>query len=244
MKHYKIFLIVGLLIIAATALYFGFTEVYSVKPQSAGEQRSDLIARLEVFEFKKEFTDAEKENFHKKFTTHRDALNKALLSIEKEGEAAAPLLYWPLIYLGNLHRDVGAYDKAEAAYLYAQELSPRAFVPYANLGDLYYYNTKEYPRAVEYYLKAIEIDNPNLDTLYSNLHEIYRFHLADEQKAEQILIDGVKKYPNELTILALLAFYYRDTGQTDHAISRYKELLIKNPDSAVAKKALQELGAL
>ena len=150
-------------------------------------------------------------------------------------------LYWPLIYLGGVHRDVGNFAKAQAAFMYAQKLQPGAFLPYGNLGELYFRYIKDYAKAEEYYLKAIEIPGPYLEMYYSELYELYRFFLNDEKKAENILISGSVKYPEQTDILANLALHYRQLQQIPKAIETYKKLLKIYPESIVAKQALAEL---
>lgn len=241
MLPYKKIVIVSVALILVLGFYYVLVTSYEPSQVDPLQRRQEVLEKVTTLVYLREVPDEQKQEIYDEFEKQRGAIRSAQEYIDAEGGSSQALLYWPLIHLGNVHRKVGNFETATLAYRYASEIQPGAFVPYANLGDMYYYDTKEYQKAVDEYLRAVEIENPNLETLYSNMYEIYRFHLNNEEQAEQILISGVKKYPSETNILAKLALYYRETGQLDKARSRYNELLIKYPDSAIAKKALEEL---
>ena len=241
----KIFIVVAVFFIAIAALWFFSSQKQDM---TSGGRLDPLVTagRFRELEIRKEgFTEEQKSEYNDLFLTARNQLDDAVQSVQNEGENVLPLLYWPLIGLGNIYRDTGNLDKAEEAYRIAHEIEPNAFVPLSNLGDLYFRYLNDYSRAEEYYLQAIvftDLGDIYAETFYQELYELYRFHLNDASKAENILIQGVKQYPKAYGILTTLARYYRDTGDLDKARSRYHELLVKKPDSEVAQKALTELG--
>lgn len=232
------------IIIALIVVIFLISGLYYFKkpvPVNINASRITLEDLKKLEYVKTDLTDERKEKYFQDFQVFKKDLEKQMSVVEKQGNQAEALLYWPLINLGNIHRDVGNYKKAEAAYLYAQKLQPGAFVPYGNLGELYFRFIKDYSKAEEYYLQAIEIPGPYLETYYSELYELYRFFLNDEKKAENILISGSVKYPEQTDILANLALHYRQLKQMPKAIETYKKLLKLYPESIVAKQALAEL---
>lgn len=238
-KNRKILFIVILLLAAAGVL--AIANRVSQPTTDGALSRQSVVNALQSLDIQKDMKEDDKQKAFDDFKKIRDVLNQQNTLVDQQGEKNVALLFWPLISLGNLNRDVGDFSKAELAFRYASQTQPSAFVPYANLGELYFRYTKEYQKAEEEYLKAAAIDNPNLDTIYGELYELERFFLKDPARAEAILIEGVNKYPKETNILAQLAFYYRDTGQTQKAIDRYEELLRTYPESTVAKQALSEL---
>lgn len=238
-KNRKILFVVVLLLAAAGVL--AVASRFS-RPKTDGTiSRESVVNAMQSLDIRNDMKEEDKQKAFEDFKKFRDTLNQQNMLVNQQGEQSVALVYWPLIALGNLNRDVGDFAKAELAYHYASQIQPGAFVPYANLGELYFRYTKEYKKAEEEYLKAAAMDNPNLDTIYGELYELERFFLKNPARTEAILIEGVNKYPRETNILAQLAFYYRDTGQTQKAIDRYEELLAKYPESTVAKQALAEL---
>ncbi|MEK7584481.1 MAG: tetratricopeptide repeat protein [Patescibacteria group bacterium] len=241
----KIFIVAAVFFIAIAALWLYSSRKPDVTNGGVLDP-SAIAGRFRALEIRKEgLTDEQKTEYNDLFLTARNQLDEAVQSIQREGESVLPLLYWPLIGLGNIYRDTGNLDTAEEAYLIAHEVAPDAFVPLSNLGDLYFRYLNDYKRAEEYYLQAVvftDLGEVYAETFYQELYELYRFHLKDTSKAEDILIQGVKQYPQAYGILTTLARYYLDTGDLDNARSRYHELLVKKPDSEVAKKALAELG--
>ncbi len=200
-----------------------------------------MVKQLQTLAFKKELSLEQEQTLFEQFKRYREELNKGILAIEQEGPRVEAILYWPLVNIGNVYRDAGDYARAETSWLLAHRIQPGAFVPLGNLGELYFRYVKDYQKAEEYYLKAVQIKSDYLDTFYYELYQLYRFFMKDEARAEEVLIQGIKQYPEETNILAQLALHYRQTGQIEKAISRYNELLVKKPDSAVAKRALTEL---
>lgn len=182
-----------------------------------------------------------KEKYQKQFDTFLPELREAMAEVKNRGKEAEPLLYWPVFNIGNVHREAGNYSRARNAYLLAHQLQPNAFPPLGNLGELYNRYLKEYAKAEEYYLKAIEIDSPYTEQYYSDLYEIYRFRMKDEKKAEEFLLSGIKKYPKKFDIIALLALHYRQLGNIEKARETYRKLLEANPESIAAKQGLEEL---
>lgn len=205
--------------------------------------REKIIADLQTFEITNtQLDELGKERLFDSFKLQKDALNKANQEFTKQGGTSYAGLYWPFLNMGSLNRDAGNLKKAEEAYLFANTISPEAFVPLGDLGDLYFRYLKDYKKGAAYYEQAIAIkDNPYLETYYSELYELYHFWIKDDARLESLLIDGSTKHPDETNILALLGRLYKETGRKDKAIETFQELLFKKPDSQVAKDALAEL---
>ncbi|OGY90177.1 MAG: hypothetical protein A3B30_04310 [Candidatus Komeilibacteria bacterium RIFCSPLOWO2_01_FULL_52_15] len=221
-------------------------SIMQPKQQPGGNRivREQLIADIRAFEIKRtDLTQDEQEKKRKEFDDALKAFDEGFLFVKQQGEGGLAAIYWPLVSLGSIHRDVGDYEKAEETFKYLAEIDPNAFLPYGLLGDLYS-QLKQYDKALENYGKAVaisDVDEAFLDTYYGNMYGIYISEKKDPAAAEQMLIDGIKLHPADTNLVAQLALHYRMSGDIDKAISRYKELLAKKPDSIVAKQALDQL---
>lgn len=243
----KIVLAVALCILVAVGVwYFALKNKspFSKDDIEVSLENMDAVLKdLEEFAIKDEkLSEDDKEKYFNQFTEVREDLRKNIALIQEQGSAAHGLLYWPVLSIGNIHRDSGDYSKAIRAYLLANLLQPGAYPPLGNLGDLYFRRMGKFEEAERYFLQAIEINGAYLEQYYSELYEIYRFHFKDEKKAETLLLSGIEKYPEKNDILALLALHYKQTGDTEKAIEMYKKLLEKNPDSVAARQGLEQLG--
>lgn len=129
------------------------------------------------------------------------------------------------IALGIRAKTLENYDKTIEFWEYAIRLNPDNKVSYSNLGDLYHYFLKDYVKAEKYLLTALEKD-PNYIMNYTNLHDLYRYsYKQDTNEAVNILLKGLKLYPNELNLLVPLATYYKDKGYKEKAIEYYDKAI-------------------
>lgn len=229
--------------IVGGAFYF-FQKRGEQNPENSPEviNAEAVLEEIQELEFwNSSLSQEAKDKYQKQFDTFLPELKEAMAEVKNRGKEAEPLLYWPVFNLGNVHREAGNYSRAENAYLLAHQLQPNAFPPLGNLGELYNRYLKDYAKAEEYYLKAIEIDSSYTEQYYSDLYEIYRFRMEDEKKAEEFLLSGIKKYPKKFDIIALLALHYRQLGNIEKARETYKKLLEANPESVAAQQGLEEL---
>lgn len=125
--------------------------------------------------------------------------------------------------LGNKMKMIGDMKNAEKYWLYASELNPQNYVPYNNLGDIYHYNLKDYPRAEEMFLKSKQI-NPSYTSTYINLHNLYKYsYQQNTNKAEEILLEALTVLPNNIDITTTLASYYKEKGNNTKAIEYFEK---------------------
>jgi len=238
-KKYVLTSILALVLVGG----FWFASSYWRNNTSQGsEGEFQVLENLQEFEIRNENMDEElKEGYYEIFQRERKALQAAIEEYDRLGSESRAYLYWPVMNLGMVHKNVGDYEKAESAFFFAMDLQPNAHLPYGQLGELYFRDMQEYDKAQEYYEKAIEIESDYIGQYYGELYEVVRYHTGDEGKAEKVLLSGVEKYPEHTEILALLALHYRQVGERQKAIERYVELLEKKPDSVVAQQGLEAL---
>lgn len=99
------------------------------------------------------------------------------------------------IELGNYRKLIGDYDAAIEIWRYASGLNPENHVLLNNIANLYSGYLRDYQKAEEYYLKAINAA-PNLPYPYFAAFEFYKSVLKDNKKAEDIVRKGIAAVPS------------------------------------------------
>ncbi|MBT4894705.1 hypothetical protein HON59_01400 [bacterium] len=116
------------------------------------------------------------------------------------------------IELGLYRKSIGDYAGARDAWKYANVLQPLNFLPYNNLGDLYHFYLKDYPKSEENFQKAIEHSVENTG-VYIGLHELYKYsYKQDTTSVVDILLEGIETVENDIDLLITLASYYKERG--------------------------------
>lgn len=127
--------------------------------------------------------------------------------------------------LGLRWQEIGDYEGARAAYEYVARLAPSSSTAYANLGNLYHYYLKDFPKSEQYFLQAIKLD-PKYVLFYANLHDLYRYsYKKDTGAAADILKQGIKANPEAVDLYVALAAYYKTQGNRAQAKVYYEQAL-------------------
>jgi len=143
---------------------------------------------------------------------------------------------------GILKKNAGDYEGAKEAWEYVVQIRPEDYVAYNNLGDLYHYYLKDYPKAEFYFKKVVELKPDYLQT-YTNLHDLYKFLYKEKSDlADDILLEGIKNNPQDYYLRIFLASYYKDQGDKINARKYYEEALQLNPPNKAAVE--EELAGL
>src|SRR3989344_5838664 len=94
--------------------------------------------------------------------------------------------------LGAYRRVIGDFDGAAEAWTFGTLIRPKDFVSYHNLGDLYGFYIKNYPKSEENFLKSIQ-NNPQNVQAYLDLAVIYESVYKEKaNQVENILLQGLK----------------------------------------------------
>jgi len=142
--------------------------------------------------------------------------------------------------LGMVRKMLNDYQGAAEAWTKAGELAPTNSAPFANLADLYTYFLKDYNKAEQAYLQALNIF-PTVDN-YRLFADFYRISAPNNQnRVEDVILQGLKVFPNNEDLLAYIASYFREIGQKDKAIFYYEQLLKINPNHPNAQADLGKL---
>lgn len=126
-----------------------------------------------------------------------------------------------LIQSGIVKQNKGDYVGAEEDWIKAQKMSPGNLVPYNNLGNLYHYYLKDFPKAEQNLLKVVELD-PSYISGYRSLVDLYRYsYQKNTTKAVDIIQQGLKANPKNVDLYVLLANYYQEKGDVKNARINY-----------------------
>lgn len=149
------------------------------------------------------------------FTTYPEEARE--LMRQKIAELVAALKKDPAdfsswVNLGLRRREIGDAEGAREAWMYANSLKPNFDVPLFNLGVLYHYDLKNYPKAEESFLSALAENSANAQT-YAELSDLYRYsYKQNTAAAVTILKQGLAATQNNINLLIKLAEYYRDAA--------------------------------
>lgn len=129
--------------------------------------------------------------------------------------------------LGLYYKQAGDYAQARDAWEYASLLSPGNVVTFNNLGDLYHYYLKDFPKAEKNFLTAIANDK-KYTLSYINLSDLYKYsYQTNTTKAADTLKEGMAANPENIDLVVTLATYYKEKGDTMNARTYYTQALEK-----------------
>ena len=113
---------------------------------------------------------------------------------------------YPWYDLGSYRRVIGDFEGAAEAWNFVPLIRPKDFVAYHNLGDLYGFYVKDYPKSEENYLKSIQ-NNPQNIQAYLDLATIYGVYKEKSDRTESILLQGLKANPGNAGLQSALDSY-------------------------------------
>ena len=141
------------------------------------------------------------------------------------------------LQLGILRKYIGDYEGASEAWEYAVKIRPKDFVAYNNLGDLYHFYLKNFPRSESAIKKVIEL-RPDYTSAYRNLFELYALSYKEKEGlAAGALMDGISKNPKAYDLMVALAMYYKEKGNRDSARKYLEDAIKLNPPNKSALEA-------
>lgn len=133
---------------------------------------------------------------------YKKKIQDARAALQAEGNASS-FDTWGT--LGTLYQEVGDYEGARQVFVYLSAISPKNIVSFNNLGILYHFYLKDYPKAEENFRRAIQND-PTYILSYRNLFDLYTLsYKVHTSAAADIIEEGLKKNPNNPDLLQLKA---------------------------------------
>jgi Tfp pilus assembly protein PilF len=151
------------------------------------------------------------------------------------------------LVLGLRRQEIADYEGAREIYDYVTRLLPSDSTAYINLGNLYHYYLKDFPKAEQYFLKALERDR-KVALVYLNLHDLYRYsYKTNTAAAADILKQGIKENPEAVDLYVALGAYYKTQGKRADAKKYYEQaqnLAIASGNTALREAIGKELASL
>ncbi len=95
--------------------------------------------------------------------------------------------------LGSVHNELGS-EEAAKCYEQAVKLNPKYYLAYRGLGN-YHLKKQDYPRAEQYYSKAIEINPSRFGPIYKN-RAVARLELGNKNDAASDLLTYLEQCPD------------------------------------------------
>lgn len=124
----------------------------------------------------------------------------------------------------NYH-SAGDYAQAAEVWEFLIKIVPDDTISYDNLGKLYHFHLKDFPKSESYLKKSIEI-NPKLSTPYLELHSLYRYsYKQNTTAAADILKELSKQFPSDPQPVFWLGVYYAERGENALARKTLEEAL-------------------
>ena len=151
----------------------------------------------------------------------------------------SPNLLQAAHWLGRIFQEEGMYGKAIAYYSREAELEPSPGL-YAVIGMLFFRQEK-YDRAVEYFEKALHMDNSFLVAKTDALAAYHRWasRLIKANKTDEaisVLFQALRLFPASRVIHYDLGTAYDASLQYERAIEQYKKALEIDPSFTHAKR--------
>ncbi len=230
-QHKKLWL--GLFLALLVALggwyYFWIYAPVEQKNQSVSE-----FEQMISFEIKDDTIPQEvQDRYFKAFDKGRKFFSEHQNSIES---------FSVLLNMGLIKELVGDYKGAEQIFLYTYKLEPNSFILNGNLGHLYLYYLKDYPKAEEFYKKAVANgEYQNLYTYYTEMYDLYHSGFKDPAKTQALLTEALERIPDNLELLRIAGAYYKSIGNMTEARNYYQRALDIDSNDIVSRQALEQL---
>ncbi len=205
MKNKYIFIAIILIIVAGIGLYIR-NDLSKLTPitienndLSSGDSNKDFDKQInneDLGQINDKMPDIDRE-FHFDDNLPSDVkeiyLSKINSIIEDIRKSSDFIDNW--LVLGVYLKAIGDYSGAEEMWQYAGVLRPLNSTSFANLGNLYTYELKDYVKAEANFKKALSND-PNKVYIYTNFFELYKYGTKDMAKAKAVLEEGIAANPD------------------------------------------------
>ncbi len=233
-KHPELWVLGGILVVAVgVGVYLHFGNTQNAQKASQGDVtgsdnyslNSDKLKALGagIPDLKREVQFGQNVSASSR-TDLQNKIDVVRSNLSKDANRADDWLTLAILYHGANDFD-GARDVWE--FLLKVLDAPKSAVVYDNLGKLYKYDLKDFPKSEMYFKASIEA-NPNSLTPYTELAELYRYlYKTDTTLTVDILNQAALKFPNETDPYVILAEYYRDKGQNDAARAAYAKAIAR-----------------
>lgn len=130
--------------------------------------------------------------------------------------------------LAIIYHTANDYEGARLIWEFLTEVIPNDSTAHDNLGKLYHFSLKDFPKSEASFRKSIEL-NPESIAPYIELHNLYRYSYKTNTSAgEDILRQAMVRFPDNFNLYLFLASYHADRGDRPRA----REVLLEGMDKA------------
>ncbi len=160
-----------------------------------------------------------------------DALNKV-----DQKSADTPAF---LTAKGDCHLHLEHPEEAIPFFTKVTEIQPGSVEAWNNLGVAFMF-AQDFASAEKTYLEALQFQPDNLATLKNLAFLLYQ---QEDRvgEAATLLASLIRRHPSDCESLYLMGLCYQQGGQSDSARVCFEQMLSYQPDSALAKEALNAL---
>lgn len=130
--------------------------------------------------------------------------------------------------LRRLNRNV----EALAEFKRAVQIDPNSVLGNLGIGDVYFYGTKEYEKAIDAYKRGLQLDNTKHIAAY-NIGWSYN-ELGNYDDAVKYLSRATTIKPDYAAAFSEMGYAYNRLDQTANSISAYQRALVYDPSSSSA----------
>lgn len=212
--------------IAAFLVLAGFSVWYIYRDLRKSNQQEPTPIKNQPVSIPASTYDVESEEIKKQMPDlDREIIVKANLSEESKNRAISEIKIitatlkadydrreeW--LNLGIWRKTLGDYEGAKEAWEFVTLIRPNDPVAFHNLGDLYSQYLKDFPKAEQYYLIAIEKDTGHNAFFFIKLYEFYRYYVKKLDLAEKTLLDAIKANPGDEQLKAVLDDFRKEIGK-------------------------------
>lgn len=154
-----------------------------------------------------------------------------------------PDFFFGWIQIGLLKKIIGDYEGARDAWEYAGVIRPLNSVSFANLGELYWRYSPDYPKSEKNFLTSIK-NKPDDSSTYISLSDLYFYSYSEKKdRADDILLEGIQANPEDINLMKWLASLYEREKEYASALEWWKKVLAQNPADAAVKQAITDIEA-
>lgn len=181
-------------------------------------------------------------NFEKLDAKSKSTVEETIKLLKSD---SSKTLLW--IELGTWRKFVEDYEGARIAWEYAAAISPTSPIAFINLGDLYHYYLKDYKKAEDNFLRAVNSDARFTDG-YLRLFKLYtESYKMNTSAAPDILKRGIENNPSAQDLIFELASYYKKNNNLTEAKVYYNkalDLARKDGNTALENEIKQVLSTM
>lgn len=142
--------------------------------------------------------------------------------------AADPMRADDWFDLAIIYHTANDYEGARLIWEFLTVVIPSDPTAHDNLGKLYHFSLKDFPKSEASLKKSLEL-NPDSLAPYIELHNLYRYSYRTNTTAgEDILRQAIARFPDNFNLYLFLASYHAERGNR----ARSREVLLEGMDKA------------